>query len=72
MIKWNWQLSNWIIDLGIKIQDEICDLKLDNCDVGLKCKDVKDGCNNGIGRCKHGIFQKFLIKLNQIVWKNYY
>jgi hypothetical protein len=30
-------------------------LKHDECDAGLKCTDVKDGCKNDIGRCKKGI-----------------
>ena len=43
------------MNLGPRFENELCRLKRDECDVGLKCTDVNDGCKNGVGRCKKGI-----------------
>ena len=34
-----------------KGENQLCHLKRNNCDKGLKCMKQDDGCDNGIGRC---------------------
>jgi len=36
---------------GPKFENKICNLQIDNCGDGLKCKDINDGCKNDVGRC---------------------
>ena len=43
------------MNLEHRFENELCDLKNDECNAGLKCTDVKDGCKNDVGRCKKGI-----------------
>ena len=41
--------------IGLKNENELCTLRRDNCDKGLKCTKEDDGCDgNKIGRCKKG------------------
>ena len=54
----------------LKFENENCNLKNDNCDAGLKCNDVNDGCENDVGRCKKGISLYLLFKLIRDTWKN--
>ena len=38
-------------DESNKNENQLCDLKSNNCKNGLKCIEQDDGCDNGIGRC---------------------
>ena len=45
------KICYYTINLGAKLENENCDLEKDNCGAGLKCRDIKDGCGNNVGRC---------------------
>ena len=51
----NIDILHLTFNLGPRFENELCYVKNDECQAGLKCKDVNDGCENSVGRCRKGI-----------------